>query len=296
MKVWFLFRRLFGALLAMAFGLSCARPLFPAPSPEGGLTVDFISVGHGDAALLISKTGKSALIDGGQAEDAPKIIAHLQKRKVCPLDVILLTHRHSDHLGGLRKIIEDCGARLFMDSPYPHQSRQYSRLLETIEARQVAFRQAEAGRRIDLGGGAVLTLLGPPQPFLGEGEAGVNANSVVVRLSLGKNSVLFMGDAEALEEGWLISQSATLRSGVLKVGHHGSRTSSTKRFLQAVSPRFAILSTEANDPKHPHPDTLERLAAVGARILVTAQEGTIHLTMDSETMAVRSEQHPKGVP
>lgn len=288
-------RCLLWTLIAAALGLSCVREALPARPVLAAVQVDFIAVNHGDSILVRSAAGKTVLIDGGEAEAAGTILALLQARGACPLDLILLTHPHSDHAGGLAKIIDACGARQFMDSGHPHASLVYARLLERIEKRGISFRRAEAGRQIDLGANATLTLLGPPLPPIEHSGDAVNANSVVARLSMGKTSVLFAGDADASEEAWLLSQANGLRSTVLKVGHHGSRTSSTAAFLAAVSPRLAVISNWPDAPKHPHPETLARLQQARMRILETGREGTIHLELDGETVVFRSDNHPAEV-
>jgi beta-lactamase superfamily II metal-dependent hydrolase len=115
----------------------------------------------------------------------------------------------------------------------------------------------------------------------------VNANSVVSRLDYGNGSVLFAADAEELAETWLLGSGASLRATVLKVGHHGGRHSSTLKFLQAISPLAAIISTESGDAKHPHPETLARLAQVGAQVFRTDLDGTIAVEMDGASVTVR---------
>ena len=282
-------------LTAAVVCLSCVRGARLAPPAQARVQVDVIAVNHGDSILVTSASGKSLLIDGGEADAAATILALLHERGVCPLDMILLTHPHSDHAGGLSQVIDSCGARLFVDSGYPHPSLVYARLLERMEKRGVPLRQAEAGRVIDLGSNATLTLMGPPRPFIENGSDSANANSVVARLALGKTSVLLAGDADASEESWLLSQGTALRSTVLKVGHHGSRTSSTMAFLDAVSPRLAVISNWPDAPKHPHPETLARLKQAKAQILETGREGTIHLELDGETVVVRTENHPGQV-
>ena len=280
------------ALLAGALGLACTRSPLAAPPSRAAATVDIIDVGHGDAILISSAAGKRMLIDGGKPEAAPAVLAVLRSRSLCPLDLILLTHRHADHLGGLRRVIEECGARLFMDSGFRHDSELYERLLATLEKHGVALRQAEAGRQIDLGSGAVLTLLGPPQPPLTAPDA-ANANSVVARLTVGKSSVLLVGDADFAEEHWLLGRGVDLRSTVLKLGHHGSRTSSSESLLRAVAPRLAVVSNKPDDASHPHPETDARLHDSGARILETAKEGTIRLELDPEAVTFQTAKHPQ---
>jgi beta-lactamase superfamily II metal-dependent hydrolase len=257
--------------------------------------VDVIAVGQADAILLSSAAGKHMLIDGGEAETGPAVVAHLRAASACPLDLILLTHPHADHLGGLPRVIEECGTRKYMDAGYPHESKSYLRLLRLLEEREIPLLRAEAGRQIELGAGAVLTLLGPPQPFLEDGAEGANASSVVARLGVGKASMLLAGDADATEEAWLLGRDQPLRSTVLKVGHHGSRTSATAEFLAAVAPHLAVVSDKPDAPKHPHPETLGRLRAARVQVLETAKEGTIHVALDAEGVTWSSGTHPNPV-
>jgi competence protein ComEC len=274
---------------------TCVRSPLPGPAVRPSATVDVLAVGHGDSILVTSGAGKHLLIDGGEAEAAPTVLERLRARSACPLDLILLTHPHADHLGGLARVIETCGTRHFMDAGYPHGSQVYARLLQLLEARKIPLLRAEAGRQIELGAGVVLTLLGPPQPFLEGGPDAVNASSVVSRLVVGRSSILFAGDANGPEEAWLLGRGVTLRSTVLKVGHHGSRTSSTVPFLAAISPRLAVISNWPDAPKHPHPETLDRLSRAGVSVVETGREGTIHLELDGETVAWSSANHPQKV-
>jgi competence protein ComEC len=275
--------------LVLAQWLACLRAQVPTASYRTSVRVDVISVGQGDSILVSSPTGKHVLIDGGEAEAGPAVMAVLRLQNACPLDMILLTHRHADHLGGLKLVVQSCGAKLFVDSGYPHESAMYARLLEALHARGIPLHQAESGRQVELGGGALLTLLGPPRPAIDRASDSVNANSVVSRLEMGKTSMLFAADAEAQEEEWLLRSGLPLRSTVLKVGHHGSRTSTTAEFVAAVAPWLAVISSAAGDAKHPHPETLDRLKNV--RVLKTAREGTIHLELDGQTVTFYTEKH-----
>jgi competence protein ComEC len=283
-------RRLRTALLLTAL-LATFAALSGRAQASPPLRMAFITVGQGDATLITSPTGKTILIDGGPRDAGPALVARLRAQGSGPLDLVLLTHRHADHLGGLSEVVRSFGARLYMDAPFPHPSPAYSALMRTLAANAVPVRGAERGRRIDIGGGAWLTLLSPPEPTLTGTRSDVNANSVVVRLDYGETSALFAADAEAATERWLLESGATLAASVLKVAHHGSRYSSGAAFLRAVNPEIAIVSVGAtNDYGHPAPDALARLAKRGARVFRTDRDGTITVELDGTHVKARAER------
>jgi beta-lactamase superfamily II metal-dependent hydrolase len=270
-----------------------ATPVAAAPR----LRIDFVSVGQGDAELITSPTGKTVLIDGGPRQGANDLVAFLRARGVGPIDLVLLTHRHEDHLGGLSEVIERRGARLFMDALAPaggaHPTPGYGRLIDAIERHHVSVRQAEVGRTIDLGSGARLVLLSPPTPPITHSRSDVNANSVVVRLEYGHVRVLFAADAEAPTERWLLAHGTDLHADVLKVAHHGSRYSSTPAFLRAVSPSVAVIEVGAGNAfGHPAPETVARLARAGIRVFRTDLDGTVTVETDGDRLEVHSAQRP----
>ena len=252
------------------------------------LRVDFIAVGQGDAALVTSPTGKTVLIDGGPPEARDALIAFLRERGGKPLDLVILSHRHADHLGGLPEVVRAVGTRLFMDATFPHPTPLYESLMHALDERSVPVRQAERGRRIDLGGGAFATLLSPPVPPIARSRSPVNANSVVLRIDYGRIGILFAGDAEAATERWLLADGAKLGAQILKVAHHGSRYSSTGAFLRAVHPTVAVVSVgTGNEYGHPAPETIARLEKLGARVLRTDLDGTVTVETDGERITVR---------
>ena len=275
-------------------GQAVARPESPGP-----LRVDFVAVAQGDATLITSPTGKTVLIDGGPKGMADRLLALVRERTAEPLDLVLLTHRHADHLGGLATVIAAQGARLYMDAPFVHPSPAYAALVRLLEAKKIPVREARRGRSIELGGGARLVLLTPPEPPIAGSHSDVNSNSVVARLEHGQVRILLAADAEAETEAWLLQRSADLKAAALKLAHHGSRHSSTPRFLRAVSPELVIISCgPGNAYDHPHPQTLARLARMGARILRTDEHGTITLWSDGRQISHQppradvAEKHP----
>lgn len=238
----------------------------------------FFDIGQGDSTLIVSPTGKRVLIDGGPPEAGERLVGYLAARRIGSIDLVILTHPHADHLGGLKRVVGAVPIKLFIDAAYPSNSPGYTGLLNALAARGVAVKQAAAGRQIDLGGGALLTFLGPPTPWLAHTRSDINANSVVARLTWQSRTALFTGDSEPETERWLLSErgAGALRAELLKVAHHGGRFSSTAAFLQAVAPRIAVISVGAgNDYGHPTPEALTRLAAIGARVLRTDLSGEV---------------------
>lgn len=266
-----------------------AQPAAPTPAQETPpkLRVDFIDVGQGDAALITSPTGKTVLIDGGPSESRAALLSFLKTRVSAPLDLIVLTHRHADHLSGLRAVIETTGARAFMDAPTPNPGKERERLMEALERADVPVRNATPGRTVDLGGGAILTLLTPPAPPIERTRDPINANGVVARLDYGSSSFLFTADAESSTERWLLERRANVRAQVLKVAHHGSQHASGARFLAEVKPAVAVISVGANNEyHHPAPSTLARLEATGARILRTDLHGSVTIETDGRALSI----------
>lgn len=297
------FARLFSVLvllLAASVGLAAPSPA-PASKP---LTVHFFDVGQGDAALIISPTGKTVLIDAGPPESGSKLARRLRELVQGPVDLAILTHPHLDHLGGMRKAIEAVGARRLMDPGFDHPSEAYRDLLDFVgqHVGQVMTptpnpRAPETLLTVGLGEGATLTILWPrhPQePFLKRTRSDANSNSIVAKLTYGKTAFLFTGDAEPDTEATLLRKDLDLSSTVLKVGHHGGKHSSTRAFLAAVRPKAAVISCGAgNEYGHPTREVLRRLGTVGARVFRTDQDGEVVATSDGSHVTVKAR---KGAP
>ncbi len=302
----FQLRRLLLLFALLACALASAGPL-PRPEP-GRLTVYFLDVGQGDASLIVSPTGRTVLVDAGPPDAARSLVQRLGDVVEGPLDLVLLTHPHLDHLGGLTEVLARFGARRYMDPGFDHPTSAYRQLLEAVAAREIQYVEPlldEGGApvTIGLGGGASITVLWPrrpAQPFLSGTRSDANANSIVFRLSYGETSFLFTGDAEADTESQLLRSGQDLRANLLKTAHHGSRHSSQAPFLARVAPEAAVISCAAgNEYRHPHGKALQRLQAVGARVLRTDVSGDIVAVSDGKTLqleAVRGSQAASPAP
>lgn len=286
-------------LLLLAAIPSQAQPA-TAPAHSGKpLTVYFFDVGQGDAALIVSPTGKTVLIDGGPPEAGEQLARRLRQLVRGPLDLILLTHPHLDHLGGLKSALQAVGARRFMDPGFDHPSVAYRNLLELVEQEvgQVVTPEPnpqapETFLTVGLGEGALLTLYWPRhprEPFLKNTRSDANSNSIVARLTYGQTAFLFTGDSEPDTEQLLLRYQTDYTSTVLKVAHHGGKHSSTEAFLAAVKPKAAVISCGAgNEYGHPAPETLARLTAVGARVFRTDEGGELKAVSDGAKLTLQA--------
>ncbi|MFH1710472.1 MAG: DNA internalization-related competence protein ComEC/Rec2 [bacterium] len=259
------------------------------------LTITFIDVGQGDAILIESPSGKKALIDGGGRQENLSskgtdkedptgktiIVPFLRKKGINELDLVILTHPHDDHVAGLPYVLEKIKVDMVLDSGQPHTSRGYSRFLKLIERKKIPYKIARAGQVIDLGGGVKGQVLHPSEPLISGTESDLNNNSVVIKLVYGRTSFLFTGDAAFEAEARILSLRPVLASDVLKVGHHGSRTSTSAGFLEAVRPKYAVICVGAkNKFGHPTPETLGRLAKYSIKVLRTDLGGAVIFKSD----------------
>jgi len=295
-----LFRLLSLLLVLLAASPGRAQPA-PAPAPGKPLTVYFFDVGQGDAALIVSPTGKTVLIDGGPPESGEILTRRLKQLVRAPLDLVILTHPHLDHLGSMKDAILAVGARRFMDPGFAHPSVSYKSLLEFVdkEVGQVVTPEPnpqapESFITVGLGEGALLTIYWPRhphEPFLKNTRSDANSNSIVARLTYGRTAFFFTGDSEPDTEAALLRYRTDFTSTVLKVAHHGGKHSSTQAFLAAVKPKAAVISCGAgNEYGHPTPETLERLTAVGARVFRTDQSGELKAVSDGTKVTLQAEK------
>ena len=273
---------------AVAFGVwyKFYRKEAPRRPPPSGdeLRVHMLDVGQGDSILIIAPGGKTALVDAGNPGNGKKILAALQREGVQQIDLLVATHAHADHIGAADEVIKGATVRNVLDSGVPNTTKNYEDFLKAIKDRGASLVTAEPGQTFDLGGGAVLSVLGPVPPLftkdqLRGGGNEPNANSVVLRLDYGEFSMLLTGDAEAQTEQRLVERDARLEADVLKVGHHGSKYASSESLLRRGEFKVALVSCSAdNRYGHPSPEALARLKAAGLKLYRTDLQGEIKLT------------------
>lgn len=245
-------------------------------SASGTLEVYFFDVGQGDSELIRLPGGENILIDAGTSSTEDELVGELRSLGAETLDLVVATHPHADHIGGMAAVIDAFDVRQVVmprisESDTP-TTKTYENLLQSIADKGLTIMPAEPGDELLSSGGAVLTVLAPN----GEDYGDLNNYSVVLRLTYGEDSFLFTGDAEEASEEEMLSLDWPLTATVLKCGHHGSETSTSPAFLDAVSPQYAVISCGVdNDYGHPDAVTLEKLEAAGAEVFRTDRQGTI---------------------
>jgi len=257
--------------------------------PDGRLRVSFLDVGQGDSILIESPSGHQILVDGGPSPAA--VTSALGKAVPFwdhSLDLVILTHPQDDHLVGLIGVLERYQVGLLLDSGEECASEACQRFWELVEGKEIPYRKVEGGMRVELGDGVRIEILHPPSALLRGTPSDVNNNSVVIRVTMRRASLLLTGDIGEEGERALLASGQPLRSLVLKAPHHGAATSLTPPFLREVSPQLVIISVGENKFGHPAPETLAKLSSLTT--LRTDEEGTIEVVTDGERYWVVTER------
>ncbi len=281
-------RQLISGLLALILGAGAwgaqqlglfEKERTPVEVPAGAsFMVEAIDVGQGDA-YLITCDGETMLIDGGDRDKSDVMYTVLKKRGVEHLDVLMASHAHADHIGGLSGAAEATTVDIFYCPVTDYDSKTFDNLVKQLDKQGVDLTVPQAGDEFDLGS-AQVEILGPVKDY-----SDANNTSIVVRVDFGETSFLFTGDMEAEAERDLLDAGADVDVDVLKVGHHGSTTSTCQEFLEAVSPEIALISVgKDNDYGHPHEEIVERLE--GIDVYRTDLCGDILATSDGESVTI----------
>ncbi len=250
--------------------------------PSGQMKVHFINVGQGDSILIQFHNGQTMLIDAGPDDS---VVSYLNQQGIKKINYLVATHPHADHIGGMAAVIRtfDIG-KVYMPR-VTHTTKTYENVLLAIKAKGLKITSAKAGTEVFNQDGLKVNIVAP----CGSSYDNLNNYSAVVKIQHGNTSFLFTGDAESLSEQQMLSSGANLKSDVLKVGHHGSSSSTTPSFLKAVSPKYAVFSCGAgNQYGHPHQETLSKLTNAGVKTYRTDTNGTVIFVSDGKTLTIQT--------
>ncbi len=246
--------------------------------PDGKLHIYFMDVGQADSALTVTPSGKQIIIDGGR-DDTPlaEIARHLPLLDRT-IDVLILSHPQLDHMFAFPSILRRYHVDRILMTGVEYDLPRYHEFLRLVAEQQIPVWIADPGFDIDFGDGVTADIVWPPPTLLGSAFKDINNSSIVLRVMYGENVTLFTGDMEEKEERAVLASGRDVSATLLKVAHHGSKTSSGTGFLLAVQPNVAAISCGKNNTYgHPHAVVLERFERLRIPVRVTAWEGEIDL-------------------
>ena len=248
------------------------------------MQVHFIDVGQGDSILIESPSGKTMLIDGGVKGAGQQIVSYLKELGINKLDIVVATHPDADHIGGLIPVLDNMTIEQFYDSGKVHTSQTFEEMLTRIDEKNIPYHVPKIGDDIEFDKEVNVKVLNANDQATDNNDA-----SIVLKMTYGNVSFLLTGDAGVALEKEMLRYD--VKATVLKAGHHGSNTSSSEEFIQAVKPEVTILSYgEDNKYGHPHAEIVDRLQAIGSKIYATADLGTITVSTDGVNYTVNGKE------
>lgn len=283
---------------------------FSAPFADGRLRIDFLDVGQGDSALITFPNGATMLVDGGgrpaigqkfvnsEGEIEPfvpdsksigeaVVSEFLWEKGYSKIDYLLPTHADTDHINGLNNAAKNFVVDAALIARSPFKDAEFGEFYENLQSQKIPLAQISRGQTLEIGGARIEVLF--PLPDANPNSAWENNDSVVFRLTYGARSFLLTGDIEKETERHLLQQPENLHCDVVKVAHHGSRTSSTENFVRATNAKFAVISVGRSSPYgHPHKEVVERWKNAKAKVLTTGERGTISFSTDGEDLQLET--------
>lgn len=288
-----LFLLLTAAVLSGGCNTAAEKTVAPAAQEAvQGAVIKALDIGQGDATL-VRAGDQTILIDTGDVDQRDRLVKLLKAEKVTAIDKLIISHPHADHLGGAYAVLKNFEVRSVFDNGQTANTNTYRTYMKLVKEKKIPYRQLLAGEKLDFGGGAVFAVMSPKAADIKAG-GDLNNNSIVGKLTVGAFSMLFTGDSEAeMEKRLLKEYGKGLESQVLKSPHHGSKTSSNRNYLKAVSPEAALISCGAgNDYKHPHQVTLNKYRDLKIKTYRTDTDGTITVKTDGRTYQILQEKTP----
>ena len=290
-----LLRRMRPNAVLLALGAAIAAVwLVPAPHPANILSITVLDVGQGDAIVVHTPRGHTLIIDAGRSlgsddEGRRVVLPYLRSQGIRRVDALLLTHPDDDHVGGATSILDRISVGWLIVSPVRSTAWHYVRALRTARRRHIPIVHVVRGEVIRFPDGVTAQVLNPPEDAPRHREYRDNSLSIVLRVQFGRTAALLTGDADLPAERDMIAAGMPLRAEVLKLGHHGSKSSSSDEFLDAVRPRIAIVSAGLHNAfGHPHPTVLARLRARRISVYRTDYQGAVRVVSDGNGWQVRT--------
>ncbi len=275
---------IFATIIIISAGLALINepPLQETGGNSGLLSVHFLDVGQADS-ILIQQGSSAMLIDGGNNEDTDVVLDYLEEKDITKLNYVVGTHPHEDHIGGLDGVINKLTVDKVIMPKVSHNTKTYEDVLSAIKSQGLKITTPRLGQQYSLGN-AMFTILSPSKDKYEE----LNDYSIAIRLDYGDKSFLFLGDCERVNEEEMLQSGLPLASNVVKLGHHGSISSTSEEFIAAVNPEYAVISVgKANDYNHPHKEVIKRLNQYGIEILRTDESGTIVFFTNGESLSFK---------
>jgi len=264
------------------------------------LEIVFLDIGQGDCSFIRTPSGVTILVDAGgspywlgdSAYDPGEsiVVPYLKSRGIETLDYVIVTHPHGDHFGGMFAVLRSIKVKSFIDNGYAEGDPNYKDLLDLVDKKNIPYEQIKENDEINIDKDIFIKVFFPPQKgFLFDST---NNSSIVFKLRYKNFSTLFTGDAEEDLENYLVSRhKKDINSTVLKVGHHGSRTSSSVRFIKTVKPEVAVIMCgKKNFFGHPHSEVVSRYNKLSIDLYVTAQEGSVMVLSNGTSYTVYSQK------
>jgi competence protein ComEC len=281
----FKYSLLTGLLLSLLWLTACGTTTSTIENFNGQMKVYFLDVGQGDSILIQTAEKENILIDAGGRDAAETVVKDLKDKGVKSLEAVIATHPHEDHIGGMVAVLKEFPVKKFYMPKATANTRVFTDLLKTLKAQKIPVQTVQAKDTLPLQ--KVTAVFLSPQ---GKKYEDLNNYSAVLKVTDRKNSFLFMGDAESLAENEILKAGFNVQAQVLKVGHHGSKSSTNTTFLKAVKPTYAVISLgKNNDYGHPHSQTLKKLAKYQVEVYRTDQKGTILIVSDGEKIEAAME-------
>lgn len=267
-------------LLAMTFSFTGCSEIPNLCTDD--LRIHFVDVGQADAIIIQTPDNKNMLIDAGETKDN-EVIDYINMLGIDEFEIVVATHPHSDHISEMKKVINDYEINRFYMPSVVHTSKTYEKMIDALYDKNINVNEAKQGISDILGEDVKIDFLAPNKDYGDD----LNNWSAVVMLTYGDNKFLFTGDAEEESEKEILSNYSDISADVLKIGHHGSSTSTSNNFLYAVNPKIAVISCgENNSYGHPHKETIQKLIENNIKTYITKDVGTIIIESDGKDLYV----------